>query len=106
MNIPFFNYPAVYNAYKNDFQRVFEEIGSKGSFIMQNELLDFEKKIANYSNCKYAIGVGNATDALEMLLAASGIGFGDEVIISTHTMIATASTISKWSSSSSCRVRK
>ena len=94
MNIPFFNYPAVYNTYKNDFQRVFEEIGSKGSFIMQSELLDFEKKIANYSNCKYAIGVGNATDALEMLLAASGIGFGDEVIISTHTMIATASAIS------------
>ena len=50
--------------------------------------------LQNYSNCKYPVGVGNATDALEMLVTASGIGAVYEVIISTHTMIATASAIS------------
>jgi dTDP-4-amino-4,6-dideoxygalactose transaminase len=94
MNIPFFNYPAVYHKYKNDFQRVLDEVGGRGAFIMQDDLLEFEKKIAKYSNCNFAVGVANATDALEMLIEASGIKKDDEVIISTHTMIATASAIS------------
>ena len=93
MKIPFFNYPAVYNKYKSDFQKILESVGSSGAFIMQNDLIEFEKKIANYSNCNYAVGVGNATDALEMLINVSGIKKDDEVIISTHTMIATASAI-------------
>ena len=94
MKIPFFNYPAVYDKYRDDFQRILDEVGNNGAFIMQNDLLEFENRIARYSNCNFAVGVGNATDALEMLIAASGIGDGDEVIISTHTMIATASAIS------------
>ena len=94
MTIPFFNYPAVYQKYKTDFQEILDEIGGRGAFIMQNDLLDFERKIAKYSNCNFAVGVANATDALEMLIKASGINKDDEVIISTHTMIATASAIS------------
>ncbi len=94
MKIPFFNYPSVYKKYKADFIRILDEVGNRGAFIMQNDLKVFEEKIANYSNCNYAVGVGNATDALEMLVNISGIGQDDEVIISTHTMIATASAIS------------
>ena len=93
MNIPFFNYPAVYLKYKNDFQKALDDIGSKGAFIMQDDLLQFEKKVAKYSNCNFAVGVGNATDALEMLICLSDIDKNDEVIISTHTMIATAGAI-------------
>jgi dTDP-4-amino-4,6-dideoxygalactose transaminase len=61
---------------------------------MQNDLDNFEKEIAKFSGCNYAVGVGNATDALEMLVQVAGIKKDDEVIISTHTMIATASAIS------------
>ena len=93
MKIPFFNYPAVYEKYKKDFHKIFEDIGSKGAFIMQEDLENFEKEIAEFSGCKYAVGVGNATDALEMLISVSGINHDDEVIISSHTMIATASAI-------------
>ena len=93
MNIPFFDYPAVFSKYKDSFLEIFDKVSSKGSFIMQDELLNFEKKIAAYSKCNFAVGVGNATDALEMLVNVSGITKGDEVIISSHTMIATASAI-------------
>ena len=93
MKIPFFNYPSVYQKYKDEFQKALDEVGTRGAFIMQNDLLQFERKVAEYSNCNFAIGVGNATDALEMLINAANIGEGDEVIISTHTMIATASAI-------------
>ena len=83
----------MFSKYKDSFLEIFDKVSSKGSFIMQDELLNFEKKIAAYSKCNFAVGVGNATDALEMLVNVSGITKGDEVIISSHTMIATASAI-------------
>ena len=58
---------------------------------MQKELQDFEEEIASYCNVKYAIGVGNATDALEMAFYLTGINKGDEVILPSHTMTATPS---------------
>ncbi len=91
--IPFFDYPEVYKRYKKEFQNIIDEVGSRGAFIMQSDLIDFEKIIAKYCNVNFAVGVANATDALEMLLNVSGIEQNDEVIISTHTMIATASAI-------------
>jgi len=93
MKIPFFNYPSVYNDHRDAFIEILDKVGQSGAFIMQSDLEDFEKEIAAYTGAKYAIGVGNATDALEMLLKSAGITDGDEVILSTHTMIATASAI-------------
>ena len=57
---------------------------------MQSELANFEKELASYAGAKYALGVGNATDGLIVACKAAGIGAGDEVILSSHTMIATA----------------
>ena len=47
MRIPFFNYPAIYKKYKLDFQKIFEDIGDRGAFIMQNDLAEFEDIIEN-----------------------------------------------------------
>lgn len=49
--------------------------------------------MANFTGSKYAVGVANATDGLQMLLMAAGISSGDEVIFCSHTMVATASAI-------------
>tara|TARA_Y100000591_G_C21855024_1_gene714834 strand:- start:500 stop:1603 length:1104 start_codon:yes stop_codon:yes gene_type:complete len=93
MDIPFFNYQALFKEYEKSFIDVYIDIGHRGAYIMQNDLSDFETKISEYLNIRYAVGVGNATDALQLLLKAGGIGAGDEVIICSHTMIATASAI-------------
>tara|TARA_B100000579_G_scaffold389110_1_gene362691 strand:+ start:475 stop:1596 length:1122 start_codon:yes stop_codon:yes gene_type:complete len=93
MNIPFFDYPDVYLKYREKILDIVDNVGIRGAFIMQQDLDEFETNISKYTNSKYAIGVANATDALEMLVKAAGIGSGDEVIISSHTMIATASAI-------------
>jgi len=39
------------------------------------------------------LGVANATDGLHLAARAAGIGPGDEVILSSHTMIATAAAV-------------
>ena len=92
-NIPFFNYPSLFKEHEEKLVEVFKNVSSSGAFIMQSELSSFEERIANYCNVKDAIGVGNATDALQMLMMAGGISQGDEVIICSHTMVATASAI-------------
>ena len=60
---------------------------------MQQDLTYFETKLAHFTGAKYALGVANATDALQILLMASDLEKDDEIIICSHTMIATASAI-------------
>lgn len=60
-------------------------ISSAGKYVTA-----FEEGFANYSQCKYGVAVCNGTIALHLSLLALGIGKGDEVIIPTFTMIASA----------------
>ena len=93
MKIPFFIYPHVFTAQENEFLRVLKDVGSRGAFIMQQDLQKFEQRIAEYCGVKYAVGLANATDGLQLGLMAGGIEAGAEVIICSHTMIATASAV-------------
>ena len=93
MNIPFFNYQSLFEKNERNLTEIFSDIGRRGAYIMQNDLSNFELKIEEYTGIKHAIGVGNATDAMQLLLKAGGVGYGDEIIFCSHTMIATASAI-------------
>ncbi len=53
----------------------------------------FEKEYAAYTGRKYGIAVFNGTVALELALHAYDIGPGDEVIITSRTFIASASSV-------------
>jgi perosamine synthetase len=63
-------------------------ISSTGSYVDQ-----FEEQWAVESGCKYALSVSNGTVALHLILAALGIGPGDEVIVPSLTFIATANAV-------------
>tara|TARA_B110000114_G_scaffold176208_1_gene206599 strand:- start:13437 stop:14756 length:1320 start_codon:yes stop_codon:yes gene_type:complete len=45
---------------------------------------------SEYYNCKHSISINSATSGLYMAIAALGIGYGDEVIVSPYTMTACA----------------
>ncbi len=92
-SVPFFVYPDVFTEHATEFLKIIEDVGSRGAFILQQDLTRFEENLARFLGAKYALGVANATDGLTIGLLASGIGPGDEVIISSHTMIATAAAI-------------
>ena len=91
--IPFFDYKKIFNNNKKNFEKIFNDVSSKGAFIMQEELQKFEKNLSKYHGIKYALGVGNATDAMELLLIANDVKRGSEIIFCSHTMTATASAI-------------
>lgn len=60
-------------------------ISSSGKYVTE-----FENQFAEYCGCKYGIAVCNGTIALHLALIGLGIGKGDEVIVPTFTMIASA----------------
>jgi dTDP-4-amino-4,6-dideoxygalactose transaminase len=57
------------------------------------QTLAFEQEFASYHQAKYGIAVTNGTAALEVAIAALGIGPGDEVIVPDFTFVATASAV-------------
>jgi dTDP-4-amino-4,6-dideoxygalactose transaminase len=93
LKIPFFQYSRLWTDYKQDYIAIIDHIASSGGFILQKALSDFEMELARFTGANYSVGVGNATDAMEIFLEAIGIKKGDEIIISSHTMLATASAI-------------
>ena len=91
--IPFFNYPYLFKSKEEDFVNIFKDVCSRGAYILQKDLTQFESDLAKYCNVNYAIGVANGTDAIWLALEAAGISEGDEVILSSHTYIATAGAV-------------
>ncbi len=93
MEVNFFPYRELYLNDKLNLTNVIDEVLSRGAFILQKDCDEFEENSKNFLNCSDFITVANGTDALILLLRAAGIGNGDEVIIPSHTYIATAAAI-------------
>ena len=92
-NVPFFEYPRLWSDDREDLLSIIDNVSSTGGFILQKAVSDFESELASYADINFSVGVGNATDGMEIFLEAIGINPGDEIIISSHTMLATASAI-------------
>lgn len=60
-----------------------------GWYIHGAESEAFESEFAAYCGAAHCIGVANGLDALHLVLRAWGVGAGDEVIVPSHTFIAT-----------------
>jgi perosamine synthetase len=63
-------------------------ISSAGQFIR-----DFEARFAEFCGVRYGIACANGTVAMHLAMATLGLEPGDEVIIPTFTMIATANAV-------------
>ena len=93
MKIPFFNYPGIFEQRREEYLSVLEDVMTRGAFIMQKDLDEFEENLAKMLDVDHAIGVADGTMALILSLKASELNSGDEVIVSAHTFIASAAAI-------------
>ena len=92
-SVPFFDYKKAFLKDEEALADITRDVIRRGAFILQRDLFDLEESLAERTGARYAVGVGNATDGLFMLCRAAGFREGDEVLISSHTMIATAAGI-------------
>ncbi|RRD91300.1 DegT/DnrJ/EryC1/StrS family aminotransferase [Conchiformibius steedae] len=68
-------------------------LSNKVNYWTGQECCEFEKEFAAFAQCKYAVALANGTVALDVALKALGIGHGDDVIVTSRTFLASASSI-------------
>jgi dTDP-4-amino-4,6-dideoxygalactose transaminase len=93
LKVKFFDYPLQYGIDKKEYLKIIDSVLSRGAYILSEDLERFEKNFARFCRVKYAVGVGNCTEALFLSLLAAGIKSGDQVISVSHTFVATIETI-------------
>jgi dTDP-4-amino-4,6-dideoxygalactose transaminase len=92
-NIKFVNPDRNYRMIKEEIDRVYFDVMSKGDLMDREQLRFFENNLAKFVGSKYAVGLNSGYDALHMSLRALGVGPGDEVIVPAHTFVATCSAV-------------
>lgn len=91
--IPFLDLKTQYKALKTDIDARIQKVLDHGAFINGPEVIECEKKLADFTGVKHCLAIASGTDALLVPLMALGIGAGDEVITTAFSFIATAEVI-------------
>ena len=90
--IKFLDLQKINAQYQDEFHQKMQLVLDKGWFILGNEVKQFEKDFAIYTDSKYCVGVGNGLDALVLIfkgyIQLGLIQKGDEVIVPANTYIA------------------
>jgi len=94
VQVPFLDLKAHHQPLKQEFLEAIEQVIDANAFAGGPVVAQFEEEFAAYSGTRFALGVGNGTDALWFALLALGVGPGDEVISAPMTFMATAEAIS------------
>lgn len=94
MNVPFLDLKSQYLRLKPEIDAFFADIFEHSAFICGKYVDLFEKAFAAALGAKRFIATSSGTDAVHLMLWASGIGPGDEVIVPVNTFIATAEGVS------------
>ena len=68
-------------------------LSNKVNYWTGQECRNFEKEFAQFVGTKYAVALANGTVALDLALKALGVGAGDDVIVTSRTFLASASSI-------------
>ncbi len=95
MTVPFYTSTREYAQYKQEFDSAIASVLETGSFILGKSVADFEAAVCKYTGARYAVGVGNGSDAL--VIASDILGFkeGAEVLTPVFTFFASSSCIAR-----------
>ncbi|OPY78525.1 MAG: dTDP-3-amino-3,6-dideoxy-alpha-D-galactopyranose transaminase [Syntrophorhabdus sp. PtaU1.Bin058] len=94
MIVKMFNLEREHEDIKKDLLRIFEDVLSGGEFIQGKEVRALEESFASYIGVKYAIGVGNGTDAIRIGGLALDLKAGDKFVTTPNTYVASAMALS------------
>lgn len=95
MKVPFVDFKYMHSEIKDEIMQAINEVLDSEWYIRGTKCEQFERNFAKYCGAKYCVGVGNGLDAIEFILRAINIKPGDEVILPSHTFIATALAVTR-----------
>jgi dTDP-4-amino-4,6-dideoxygalactose transaminase len=90
LQIPRVDFAAQREALGPDLDAAIERVLASGRFILGPEVEAFEAEFAAYCGAAHCVATASGTDALRLVLEASGIGAGAEVVTVAHTAVPTA----------------
>jgi len=93
MKVEFYGHVRQYRNIQKEIDANMQQVLLSGNYVQGPMLKQFEGELAAYHGTKFAVGLGNGTDAIWLALMALGIGPGDEVITHPNTFFATAEAI-------------
>jgi dTDP-4-amino-4,6-dideoxygalactose transaminase len=91
--IPFLDLTASHDEIRAELDEAWAGVMTTNGFVGGHHVDQFESEFASYCGASHCVGVGSGTDALELILAALGVGSGDEVIVPANTFVATVESI-------------
>lgn len=94
MKVPYFDLKAQYACLRDDVLLALDRVCQNSSFILGDEVVQFEQEFASYCGAKHCVALNSGTSALHLALLGAGVEPGDEVITTANTFIATAEAIS------------
>lgn len=80
---------------REELHAAIDRVVASGCFILGNEVAMFERDFASFLGVKHVVGVGNGMDAIELALAATGVGEHDEVVTTPNSAFASTLAILK-----------
>ena len=92
---PFLDLKAEYALMKEEIRAAVDKVLESQQFIMGPPVRELESEFAALVGCRFALGCASGSDALLLTLMALGVGYGDEVVTSPFTFVATAGSISR-----------
>jgi len=95
MQIPLLDLKAQYAKIKDEVLAAVSEVLESQRCIGGPKVEELEKRIAEISDCKYAVGTSSGTDAILNTLMSLEIGAGDEVITTPFTFFSTVGCIAR-----------
>jgi dTDP-4-amino-4,6-dideoxygalactose transaminase len=93
MNVPFVDLKSQYRSIKGEIDSAIQTILDSSEFVQGKTVFEFERQFSMAQDVRFTAACSSGTDALHLILWALGIGRGDEVIIPSHTFIATAEAV-------------
>ncbi len=82
------NLKLQHDLFKEEYNNKAVEVLNSGWYILGNEVSEFEKEFALYTDSKYCVGVASGMDALTIAFRMVGIKENDEVIVCSNSYIA------------------
>jgi dTDP-4-amino-4,6-dideoxygalactose transaminase len=87
--VPFLDLKVAQAELATELEEACRRVLASGWYILGAELEAFESEFAAWCESRHCVGVANGLDALRLVLQAWDIGPGDEVIVPSHTFVAT-----------------